>query len=533
MPVLDFKGKSEIYSHHLGVPFLDLKVDEKKSFPPKDKKGKKQKPSFDDNLIIHGDNLHALKALMPRYAGRVKCIYIDPPYNTGNEGWHYNDNVNNPMLKDWLNKEVGIDDLERHDKWLCMMWPRLQLLRELLSDDGVIFVSIDDNEQFRLMAIMEEIFGIDNFVSDFVVIRAEGGGLAKQVVRGHDYVLAYSKDISKFKPLKRKKDVRGKIVKKDGGDYWLEEDWLRKEFGKYGTCYYEQITEYKGEKKKIEIDKGLREGIYQLIKKGKYHIVARFRKLDEDGSKFYSILKHLSSRGIDDIKTIGIKFDYPKPISLIKELILGATLNGKGNENNIILDSFAGSGTTAQAVLNLNKEDNGNRKFILVECEDYADKITAERVRRVIKGVSKAKDENLKNGLGGSFTYCTLGAEINEENLLKGKSLPSYEALSKYVFYTATGKTLGKFTPNDDFYVAKIGEDTAFFVIYKPNIKFLRSNDSALSLDRKESIQKIMKRRKCNKAIVFASVCFYSLKKLSQDHITFCQLPFAIHRIVG
>ena len=532
MPVLDFEGKHIIHSYHLGVPFRDLRVDEKKSLPPKDQKGKKQKPSLDDNLIIHGDNLHALKALLPRYAGKIKCVYIDPPYNTGKEGWKYNDNVNSPTIKEWLSKTVELDDLQRHDKWLCMMWPRLSLLKELMSEDGVIFISIDSNEQFRLMAIMEEIFGTDNFISDFVVIRAEGGGLAKQVIKGHDYVIVYAKDISRVNPLKRKKDVRGKIVKKDGVEYWLEEDWLRKEFGKYGTCYYEQISEYKGIEKKNEIDKGIKDGLYRLIKKGKYHIVARFRKLEEDGSKFYSVLKHLSSKGVDDIRETGIEFDYPKPVSLIKELILGVTL-GKNGQDTIILDSFAGSGTTAQAVLDLNKEDGGNRKFILVECEDYADKITAERVRRVIKGVPKAKDESLKNGLGGSFTYCTLGDEVSEENLLKGKSLPSYEALSKYVFYTATGNTLGKFKPNNNFYIAKVDGDTAFFVVYKPNKEFLGSNDSALSLERKELVQKIMKQKKCSKAIVFASACFYSLKELSQEKITFCQLPFAIHKIVS
>ena len=190
MPALDFKGKHIIHSYHLGVPFRDLRIDEKKSLSPKDQKGKKQKTSLDDNLIIHGDNLHALKALLPRYAGKIKCVYIDPPYNTGKEGWKYNDNVNSPTIKEWLSKTVELDDLERHDKWLCMMWPRLSLLKELMSEDGVIFISIDSNEQFRLMAIMEEIFGTDNFISDFVVIRAEGGGLAKQVIKGHDYVIA-------------------------------------------------------------------------------------------------------------------------------------------------------------------------------------------------------------------------------------------------------------------------------------------------------------------------------------------------------
>ena len=132
MPTLEFKGKQHIYAHHLTVPYRPLVPDPGRSLNPAD---------ADDNLIIHGDNLHALKALLPRYAGRVKCIYIDPPYNTGNEGWVYNDNVNSPLMGEWLkaNSPVDGEDLERHDKWLCMMWPRLHLLRELLSKDGVIW----------------------------------------------------------------------------------------------------------------------------------------------------------------------------------------------------------------------------------------------------------------------------------------------------------------------------------------------------------------------------------------------------------
>ena len=151
MPSLDFKGKQFVYAHHLSVPFRQLDIDKKKSLPSKG-----EKPNMDDNLIIHGDNLHALKALLPKYAGKVKCIYIDPPYNTGNEGWCYNDNVNAPLIKEWLKDSanpVDKEDLERHDKWLCMMWPRLQLLRELLAEDGTIWISIDDDEQGRLRLI--------------------------------------------------------------------------------------------------------------------------------------------------------------------------------------------------------------------------------------------------------------------------------------------------------------------------------------------------------------------------------------------
>ena len=162
MPTLDFNGKQFIRGHHLSVPIKTLEIDDEKSFTGE------SDPSLDDNLIIHGDNLKVLKALLPRYANSIKCIYIDPPYNTGNEGWKYNDNVNSPQLQAWLNKYVNADDLERHDKWLCMMWPRLNLLKELLSDDGIIFISIDDNEHHKLRMIMDEIFGEDNFIGTFL-----------------------------------------------------------------------------------------------------------------------------------------------------------------------------------------------------------------------------------------------------------------------------------------------------------------------------------------------------------------------------
>ena len=191
LPTLEFKGKPHIYAHHLTVQHRPLVPDPAKSLDPS---------GTGDNLIIHGDNLHALKALLPRYAGRVKCIYIDPPYNTGKEGWVYNDNVNSPVMREWLkaNKPVDGEDLERHDKWLCMMWPRLQLLRELLSDDGAIFVSTDDNEQHRLRMLMDEVFGERNFIGSFVW-EGTGKNDAKFISVGHDYVMAYASDFAKIK----------------------------------------------------------------------------------------------------------------------------------------------------------------------------------------------------------------------------------------------------------------------------------------------------------------------------------------------
>ena len=192
MPSLDFKGKQFIYGHHLTVPISTIEIDTDKSFTGEND------PSLNDNLIIHGDNLHALKALLPKYAGKIKCIYIDPPYNTGNENWVYNDNVNSPIMQAWLEKHSPIDneDLERHDKWLCMMWPRLHLLHELLSDDGVIFISIDDNEQHHLRILMDEIFGLENSIAQIVVqTNPRGRSLKQYIAQTHEYVLMYAKNI--------------------------------------------------------------------------------------------------------------------------------------------------------------------------------------------------------------------------------------------------------------------------------------------------------------------------------------------------
>ena len=580
MPILNFKGKSSIYSHHLGVPFCSLKIDKKKSLSlnPSGIKGTgialnvtEANWNLDDNLIIHGDNLYALKALLPRYAGRVKCIYIDPPYNTGNEGWKYNDNVNSPMINEWLGKVIDNDDLEKHDKWLSMMWPRLHLLKELLSEDGVIFISIDDNEQFRLMAIMEEIFGEENCIAQITTqTNPRGRSLRQDIARTHEYILVYSKNIeeTRIKEIPKKEKTLSEYKKKDKkGTYRLmrlmngaiqffnrktrpnlffpiyinpkngqtslsrSKDYSIEVFpissSKEEGCWTWSKNKIKenplmlfGEKKKTGIWRVYRKDY--LPENGQATTKERSIWLDKEINHEVGkeILSNLFQKNI---------FDYPKSPELIKKCI---TLIA--DKNAIILDSFAGSGTTAHAVLDLNKEDGGNRKFILVECEDYANNITAERVRRVIKGVPKAKKENLKKGLGGSFTYCTLGKEMNEENLIKGKSLPTYQDLSNYVYYIATGKNLNKVQENEDFYIGKSAKNTAFFVIYKPNVNFLRSKESALNLDRKEQIKKIMNQKNCKKAVVFASIHYFdSANELAKEGIIFCQLPFAIYRVAG
>ena len=355
-----------------------------------------------DNLIIKGNNLIALHTLKKQFYEKIKVIYIDPPYNTRKDSFGYNDKFN-------------------HSSWLTFMRNRLEVARELLTDDGVIFVSCDDNEQAYLKVIMDEIFGDENFVSNFVVIRAEGGGLAKQVVKGHDYLLTYAKKIKNFEPLRKPKDVRGKIVEKDGEKYWIEEDWLREEFGKYGTCYYEDIERIKGKAKKDEIDKGIEDGQYILLKKEKNKtVVGRYRALEQDGSKFYSVLKHLNADGKNELKDLMGEdtFAFPKPTSLLKEIILGATFFKK-DKDVIVLDFFAGSGTTGQAVLQLNNQDGGNRRFILVEQLEEHIAVCKKRLEKVIVQEDVAD---------GHFLSCEL-KEYNEEFMERIQSAESTEQL--------------------------------------------------------------------------------------------------------
>src|ERR1043165_2362735 len=192
MPTLQWIGKEKVINHHLDVPYRVL--DHRYGFT---EKGEQISPTRSGNMIIHGDNLEALKSLLPRYEGQVKCIYIDPPYNTGNEGWVYNDAVNSPEIRQWLGHAVGkeADDLSRHDKWLCLMYPRLMLLRQFLRDDGAIFVSIDDNEVASLRFLMDEIFGAQNFVAELIwKSRQHLDSRSKTGVSlDHEYVLVYSR----------------------------------------------------------------------------------------------------------------------------------------------------------------------------------------------------------------------------------------------------------------------------------------------------------------------------------------------------
>ncbi|MDO4664868.1 MAG: DNA methyltransferase [Actinomycetaceae bacterium] len=347
------------------------------------------------NLYIVGDNLDALKHLLGSYAGKVKCIYIDPPYNTGSDGFVYNDDFGfTPaqlvdkigLSEDEAQRVLNLQGKSSHSAWLTFMYPRLQLAKELLTDDGVIFISIDDNEQANLKLLCDEVFGEQNFVAGFVVVRSEGGGLAKQAVIGHDYLPAYCKNVDTFIPLGRPKDIRGQVITKDGEDYWIETDWLRKEFGKYGTCSYEEIAEILGKQKLREVDLELERGNYVLVPKRGYHLVGRLRKISEDTSKFYTVLKNfdgagyvkcLNKLGIEDLSKLNLaaEFSFPKPVELVRQALEGATIRSK-NEGDIVLDFFSGSATTAEATMRQNAKDSGNRRWILVQLPEILDSTT-------------------------------------------------------------------------------------------------------------------------------------------------------------
>ena len=562
MPSLEFNGKAIVFAHHLGVPFRTLVPVPEQSVFPKGKGGKNGAALEGANLLIHGDNLHALKALMPRYAGRVDCVCIDPPYNTGGEGWVYNDKTNSPLLREWLQKTVSREDLERHDKWLCMMWPRMQLLRDLMADNGSIFVCIDDNEVHRLRMMMDEVFGDENFIAQLVWKSNPGGREYGGVAQQHEYILCYSK--SEFCDLHMMPIDVDALPFCDGiGRFKLMELRNRNpnfNSGNRPNLFYPIYTNPNSEDENGLLDVSLtpKKGFVEVLpqksagvqtvwrwdakrvaanlnvdvrgkkkQNGGFMIVKKARIT---GARFRSLIDEqglVTQKGTLEVKAIfgEKKFDYPKPVDLFRQLLQIAT-----EKDSIVLDSFAGSGTTAHAVLALNAEDGGSRQFILAECEDYADKITAERVRRVIKGVPKARDEKLRKGLGGNFTFCQLGDSVDAESMFRG-GLPDYDTLACYVGYTATGATLDNPRHGADGFFAEVG-GVRLHLIYKPDHEFLVSRDAGLSLEVAKRIGEAA-RAKGKSAIVFAASKFMTQSALTPLHVTFCQLPYAIYKAIS
>ena len=557
MPTLHFKGKTFVQNHHLAVKYHQLVP--KKEFSLTDK------VSLHDNLIIQGDNLKALKALLPTYSGKVKCIYIDVPYNTGNENWVYNDNVNSPMIQEWLGKAVDIEDLTRHDKWLCMMMPRLKLLRELLSEDGAIFISCDDNELANLRVLLNEIFGENNFYSQVIVRANSRGQTYNQIAKTHEYLIVYTKnpetelfelekdsesndlnlndEIGAFniRELRNRNPKFGKHNRpnlfypiyinpksEDKDGFCLVSLTQSKEFSVMVEPFNSQMKEscWRWGKDKVTKNVSSKPTTSNLVAKkkndGSFGIYEKYRKTTFKPKSIWDDNSFLNETGTIELRELGLEnqFDFPKPKSLVKQCIALAT-----SEGDIVLDSFAGSGTTAQAVLELNEESGVERNFILVEMESYANELTAERTRRVIKGVKTAKSELLKKGTGGSFSYFELGDTIEMESLLRGKNLPSYTEFARYLFYTATGEEFNEKAINEK--TGFIGESKNYeaYLFYKADIDWLKKN--ALTLELCKSLPKFKNKQR----LVFAPAKYVDDHTLLDYRIDFCQLPYEIYRI--
>ncbi|MCL1894240.1 MAG: site-specific DNA-methyltransferase [Holophagaceae bacterium] len=479
MPILNWLGKEKVINHHHDVPFHIL--EHRYTYGAKDT----------GNKIIHGDNLLALKSLLPEYEGRVKCIYIDPPYNTGNEGWVYNDNVNDPKIKKWLGEVVGREgeDLSRHDKWLCMMYPRLRLLQRLLTDDGAIFISIDDNEQANLRLICDEIFGGVNFVANIVWKKKTNGNNMGHIPPVHDFILVYAKNAERLAlpgVPQSNEYINAKYGNPDDHPLgpWTTMDMSANHKGPY----FEIENPTTGEKylppkgrywvfNAEEVEARINDGRIIFGKSGNSRPVQRVFLKDRITTKkpetWFDTQGYNSSGMITLANILGGKvLDHPKPPSLLNYIITFAT-----NKNDLILDSFAGSGTTAHAVLNMNKADGGNRKFILVEMEDYAETITAERVRRVIDGYADVE------GTGGGFDYYELGDPLmlNDGNL--NEDVPA-EKICEYIWYT---ETRSEYVPQEEAYLLGTRSDTAYYFYYEKDMatvlghKFLQSIKSKAS----------------------------------------------------
>ena len=584
MPTLEWIGKNKVVNHHQEVPFRVL--ERQYSF---DEQGQHIENNGSENMIIHGDNLEALKALLPQYEGKVKCIYIDPPYNTGNEGWCYNDNVSDPHIQKWLGEVVGKEgeDLTRHDKWLCMMYPRLMLLQKLLADDGVIFISIDDNELYNLKSICDEIFGASCYVSDIAWQRTYSTrNDSKGIVNEVEHILVYSK-VPEWNPnkLPRTEEMNARYSNPDNdvcawkstdafapgasthqgmvyaiqnpftgvllypsnGRHWsLGQDQMFEIMSQWGEYELREIDDVqkrasicgvseeqvKSSVKAIMLSDNLENAAQKasaIYNRGQWPLfyfgqdgkggIRRKTYLNTVGGRIPTNFWPFSETGhTDEAKKEMLAifdgkatFDTPKPHRLIEFVLKVA-----GTQDALILDSFAGSGTTAHAVLNMNKADGGHRKFILVEMGDYADTITAERVKRVIHGYGEGK--NAVEGTGGSFSYYELGEPL----LLPSGNLNEKvgtEKIRDYIWYTETKKPLPDHKNSNPYFLGE-NNSTAYYFFYEPQKVCVLNYDFVATIP-----------EKAEGYIIYADRCTLSEQELQQLGITFKKIPRDIVRV--
>ncbi len=595
MSELVFKGKEFVYNHHLAIPFRPLTPIPERSIG---------EPRLDGNLVVHGDNLHGLKSLLPSLAGQVDCIVIDPPYNTGNENWCYNDNVNSPVMREWLDSNpVGIEDSLRHDKWCAMMYPRLRLLHELLSDAGSFWMTIDDHEVHRARSVLDEVFGPDRFIACCVWQKRYSRENREAIGDVHDYILVYAKYPGIFKALRNKVSPTEEQLEvysneDEAGRRWrpipmTAQGHRRNQMYKIvspagvvheppeGRCWGMIEPEFNKlrEMGRIWFGKDGRgqPNVIRYADEIEGFVPWTWWPSDEVGHTDEAKKEMHAIFGREDA------FPTPKPLRLLSRIVEIAT-----RRDSIVLDSFAGSGTTAHAVLAANRKDGGHRRFVLVECEDYADTLTAERVRRAITGYAfhgTQREELLRArltfasirnpqrllekvdgllhlhgpdfdritkevegehlvvtgerdvdeqvpALGGEFTFCALGPAIDLDALLTGEQLPTSEALGSVLFHMATSRAFTGIAATAADFASCLGDadDTRVWLIYEPHLDFLKSTSAALTLQRAKALRDT---RPDARHLVFAPARFVSQKVLRDEGVAveFAPLPFALFRV--
>lgn len=536
MPTLDWIGKKAVEAHHKEVPFHLLRQNEQLSAGE----------TGSGNLLVQGDNLLALKALLPYYAGQVKCIYIDPPYNTGNENWVYNDNVNSAEIREWLGKVVGKDaeDLSRHDKWLCMMYPRLQLLKEFLREDGAIFISIDDNEIAELRGVMNEIFGGQNFIATVVWEKIFAPkGTARHLSENHDYIMIYAKELNLWKrnllPRGEKQDSRYKNPDNDPRGVWASDNLTARNYYSLGTY---SITCPSG-----RVIPNPPKGTFYRVSKANFELLdqdnriwwgetgnnmprlKRFLTDVKDGLVPQTIWTHEEAGNTQEAKKEIVAllhdaadvFSTPKPTRLIKRILQLAT-----DTDSLILDSFAGSGTTGHAVLALNKEDGGNRRFVLVEMdENICRNITAQRLSRVVNGYTAEKQGGKQEqvpALGGGFRFCELGETLfNADGTIR--EAVTFDDLARHVFFIATGEPLPE-TAKTHTPLIGATKGVGVYLLYNgilgdksPQGGNVLTNAVLSALPPHVGAK-----------IIYGTSCRVSAERLRRDGITFRQIPYEL-----
>jgi len=576
MASLQWIGKQAVVGHHREVPYHLLRGDPALSVGEDGGAGEAYRGVGSGNLLVQGDNLLALKALLPYYAGRVKCIYIDPPYNTGNEGWVYNDNTNSPEIRQWIGKVVGKEGetLDRHDRWLCMMYPRLALLKEFLTEDGVLFASIDDVEVDSLRFLLDEHFGRANRVGTIVWKNATDNN-PTNIVPEHEYVLCYAKKkaaipaewkaqtsvaqqrlveigddfVSRITDTDERQAEYTKWFRKHKASLWPFEDY---KFIDDGGIYTGMRSVHNPGKEGYRYDvlhprtgKPCTEPMmgYRFPKETMTDLLAKDRIIFGDDesklielkvyakdyrAKLSSVFELDGRKGTNEIKAVFPEskraFNFPKPTELIEELLAFTTKAG-----DIVLDSFAGSGTTGHAIMKLNKADGGSRRFVLVEMDPtIAEPLTSQRLRRVSEGLTS--DGKQEEGLGGGFRYVTLGEPLFDERG-RLRDAVKFADLAAHVFFTETGEPIPKKVDGKRSPLIGACRGTAYYLLFngvlgdkRPDGGNVLTGDVLAELPKHPSSGPDGR----GPRVVFGEACRLGAARLKREGVTFRQIPYQI-----